>query len=109
TPAMLAAADCNPVAAIVLHSSPRDIQTVIVDGVIRKENSSLIRIAIPQDITQKEEMDVNASESCHWSDVVKELDNSRQKLKKIRDDIDEDAARNGLIRSFLEAVALGSD
>ncbi|EXK25799.1 hypothetical protein FOMG_17570 [Fusarium oxysporum f. sp. melonis 26406] len=109
TPAMLAAADCNPVAAIVLHSSPRDIRTVIVDGAIRKEKSSLTRIAIPQDITQKEEMDFNTSESWHWSDVVKELDNSRQKLKNIRDNIDEDAARNGLIRSFLEAAAVRSD
>jgi len=109
TPAMLAVASCNPVAAIVLHSSPRDVQTVIIDGVIRKESSLLTRIDIPQGIAQKEETDANISESCHWSDVVQELENSRQKLNKVRTDIDEDTARDGLIRSFLEAMTLGSE
>jgi hypothetical protein len=109
TPAMLAVASCNPVAAIVLHSSPRDVQTVIIDGVIRKESSLLTRIGIPQGIAQKEETDANILESCHWSDVVQELENSRQKLKKIWTDIDEDTARDGLIRSFLEAMTLGPE
>ncbi|KAH6999259.1 hypothetical protein BKA56DRAFT_650366 [Ilyonectria sp. MPI-CAGE-AT-0026] len=108
TPAMVAAADCNPVAAILLHSSVRDIETVIVDGVIRKENSSLNRFSIPQDIKQKEETDVSASKPRGW-DVRKELQKSRQRLKEVWDNIDEDTARNGLIRSFSQNLTLGSD
>ncbi|KAH7146188.1 hypothetical protein EDB81DRAFT_856662 [Dactylonectria macrodidyma] len=109
TPAMVAAADCNPVAAILLHSSVRDIEAVIIDGAIRKENSSLSRFSILQDIKQKEGMDVKAEESCGWDDVRKELQKSRKRLKKIWDDIDENSARNGLIRSFLQNLSIGSD
>ncbi|KAH7145422.1 hypothetical protein B0J13DRAFT_675111 [Dactylonectria estremocensis] len=107
TPAMVAAADCNPVAAILLHSSVRDIEAVIVDGVIRKEDSALNRFTIPPDIKQKEQVDVNTAESCGWDDVRKKLDESRKRLKGVWDGIDEDSARNGLIRSFLQNLTLG--
>ncbi|KAH8721681.1 hypothetical protein BGZ61DRAFT_530209 [Ilyonectria robusta] len=109
TPAMLAAADCNPIAAIVLHSSVQDVQTVIVDGVIRKENTLLNKIVIPQDIAQKEEMVANTSESLQWDEVAREVEKSRQRLKEIRGVVDEEAARNGLIRSFIAAMKLASD
>ena len=41
TPAMIVASDRNPVAAVVLHSSIGDIDTVIIDGIIRKSGGTL--------------------------------------------------------------------
>lgn len=38
SPGMVFAASHDPVAAIVLHSSFRDVDTVIVDGIVRKES-----------------------------------------------------------------------
>ena len=35
---MVGAAQHDPVAAIILHSSPADIETVIVDGIVRKKD-----------------------------------------------------------------------
>lgn len=44
SPLMLAAAHRDPVAAVVLHSSVRDVQTVIVDSVIMKLEGALIDV-----------------------------------------------------------------
>ena len=41
SPGMVCAAAHDPVAAIVLHSSVRDVDTVIVDGIVRKESGKL--------------------------------------------------------------------
>lgn len=110
TPAMLVAAHVNPVAAIILHSSVRDVQTVIVDGVVRKQNSSLNRVVIPQDISSTEDTSDYTSPSCQWYDVAREVEESRMRIQKIRAElVDEDAARTGLIRSFMEAMKLSSE
>ena len=46
SPSMICASEQDPVAAIVLHSSVRDIDMVIVDGQIRKQNSKLLPVTI---------------------------------------------------------------
>jgi Amidohydrolase family len=46
SPTMLAAAEEDPVAAIVLHSSPRDVEMVLVDGVIRKVSGKLLDVEV---------------------------------------------------------------
>ena len=42
SPATACVAEENPIAAIILHASIRDVDTVIVNGVIRKEKGQLI-------------------------------------------------------------------
>ncbi|KAM0547790.1 hypothetical protein ACHAPJ_010251 [Fusarium lateritium] len=42
SPAMIAAAEQDPVMAVVLHSSIGDVEDVIVDGVMRKRNGKLL-------------------------------------------------------------------
>ncbi|KAK6515806.1 hypothetical protein TWF281_004396 [Arthrobotrys megalospora] len=64
TPAMVCAARKDPIAAIVLHSSVRDIDTVIVGGVVRKAGGKLLPIRTGE------------GESCDWKDVVAKLDES---------------------------------
>ncbi|GIC87374.1 uncharacterized protein Aud_003758 [Aspergillus udagawae] len=109
TPTMIPASEYDPIAAIILHSSVRDVQTVIVDGVIRKENGNLCQISIPADIKENDEISASERESLGWKGVAKLLRDSRSKLEEVKSTIcDEDAARNGLIRSFLGAMAHAS-
>lgn len=44
SPAMVCGALEEPVAAIMLHSSPADVDTVIVDGIVRKEGGKLLDV-----------------------------------------------------------------
>ena len=44
TPSRICGGQHNPLAAIVVHSSPRDIHTVIIDGKIRKQAGDLLPI-----------------------------------------------------------------
>lgn len=46
SPGMVGAAQHDPVAAIILHSNPGDIEYVIVDGVVRKSAGKLINVNI---------------------------------------------------------------
>ncbi|OKP14226.1 5'-deoxyadenosine deaminase [Penicillium subrubescens] len=105
TPTMTPASDVDPIAAIILHSSVRDVRTVIVDGVIRKENGYLCKIDIPADITENARNSSSGQKLFEWKDVAKLLRDSRLRLEAVKTTIcDEDSARNGLIRSFLEAM-----
>lgn len=71
SPGMLAAAQHDPVAAIILHSSIRDVDTVIVNGVIRKHEGRLV----PFQINQEEQKD--------WKSVSKDILASREKLESL--------------------------
>jgi cytosine/adenosine deaminase-related metal-dependent hydrolase len=44
SPGMICAAEQDPVAAVVKHSSIRDIETVVINGVVRKEAGRLLLI-----------------------------------------------------------------
>ena len=44
SPSMLGAAQQDPVMAVVLHSSPGDVEDVIVDGVVRKRDGKLLSV-----------------------------------------------------------------
>lgn len=105
TPTMAPASDVDPIAAIILHSSVRDIRTVIVDGIIRKENGALCKIEVPTSITESTTNGSSGQKLFEWNDVAKLLRDSRLRLEAVKTTIcDEDSARNGLIRSFLEAM-----
>ena len=42
SPAIVCAAKQNPAAVVVLHASGRDIETMIINGVFRKDNGTII-------------------------------------------------------------------
>jgi cytosine/adenosine deaminase-related metal-dependent hydrolase len=48
SPSTLAAAQHNPVAAIMLHFSPADVDTVMIDGVARKQNGKLLHLTLDE-------------------------------------------------------------
>jgi hypothetical protein len=68
SPCMLAAAQHDPIAAVILHSSPGDVEIVIVDGVVRKKNGKLV----PVQVDEKAQRTAGKS-SLEWSDVVEEI------------------------------------
>ncbi|KAH8697440.1 5-methylthioadenosine/S-adenosylhomocysteine deaminase n1 [Talaromyces proteolyticus] len=76
SPAMVCAAEENPLAAVLLHASVRDIETVIIDGVIRKEDKKLSQIEILDEPNGKVESKIS------WSELSRNLLDSRARIKK---------------------------
>ncbi|KAI9836509.1 MAG: hypothetical protein M1837_003301 [Sclerophora amabilis] len=94
TPGMVCAAEHDPVAAIVQHASVRDIDTVIVNGEIRKEAGKLLPVEVDQDAAETEVASVG------WKDVAHELLASRATLQEKIEKLDFDVARKGVMKAF---------
>jgi cytosine/adenosine deaminase-related metal-dependent hydrolase len=90
SPGMVCATEQDPIAAVVLHSSIRDIDTVIVDGIIRKEGGRLL----PSPVDGKTE------EVLEWKYVASKLINSREKIEEKVQEIDYGKARKAIIKAF---------
>lgn len=101
TPSMISVSEHDPISAIVFHSSVRDIQTVIIDGVVRKDGFSLTKTPIAKDMDIKEGS-VAEDGSLDWEAIAVELDRSRKRMKEKSETVDQEVARDGLIRAFLE-------
>lgn len=94
---MVCGAQHDPVAAIVLHSSPSDIEMVIADGVIRKRHWMLE----PVDVRQGAELwDGEKRDTLSWKDVAKELVERRRGIQQQVEKIDMDEAAQGVIKMF---------
>ncbi|KAK5994736.1 5'-deoxyadenosine deaminase-like protein [Cladobotryum mycophilum] len=101
SPSMISVSERNPIAGIVLFSSERDVQTVIVDGVIQKDDFSPKPVSIPEDIQQREDVNIIESKSLGWWEVAAKLDESRKRLEVTRAEaVDEKLVREALIKSF---------
>ncbi|KAL0562808.1 hypothetical protein V5O48_019270, partial [Marasmius crinis-equi] len=69
TPAMICAAQNDPVAAVVLFSAPSDISVVIVDGVVRKSEGKLRSVKVEAGVAK----DITGRDILEWKDVVKHI------------------------------------
>jgi hypothetical protein len=69
----------DPVAAIILHSSPGDVEVVIVDGVVRKSGGKVgaVNVQGGRRLWAGEERDF-----LEWGDVAKELVRRREVLQE---------------------------
>lgn len=97
SPGMICAAEHDAVAAIVLHSFLRDIDTVIVDGRIRKRGGKLVPVDIDEP-TAAAEIGKNRVE---WRDIAAQLLKSRARVEEAtrRNRADDHArSREGLAR-----------
>lgn len=97
TPTMAVVSQRNPVAAIVLHSSIRDVSIIIVDGIIRKDHGVLCSV---------EEFDFGGSNTftgrkMEWRDVALQLWKRADEIdvRKQRA-CDENAAMKGIMQAF---------
>lgn len=90
SPSMVCAAEENPLAAVLLHASVRDIDTVIIDGIIRKENKKLCQINILAEPNGKEKSELS------WREVSRSLLDSRLRIKKRGEEQDYAVAKETL-------------
>ncbi|KAK0236597.1 amidohydrolase [Armillaria nabsnona] len=80
---MIAGAAENPVAAIMLHSSVRDVNTVIVDGVVRKRDGKLLPVELDADASVQVQEKVLG-----WNDVAQQVLRSRLEIEGRMKDTD---------------------
>ncbi|KAK2607997.1 hypothetical protein N8I77_006635 [Diaporthe amygdali] len=80
SPGMAVAAQEDPIAAVVLHSSIRDVEMVIVDGVVRKEGGRLCDVVVESPPEGLKEQTVPLGKRLAWQDVAHETLKSRDVL-----------------------------
>lgn len=99
SPAMICAAQHNAVDAVVLQSSPKDIEIVIVDGVIRKEGGKLrnVDLGAGREVWDK---DGWKGESLGWGDISGELVKKRERVQGKIEKLDMEDAMRGVIKRF---------
>lgn len=102
SPSMLAVAEEDPVAAIILHSQAADISGVIIDGAIRKLNGALKPVEV-----QKPGQDsawANYTPPVHgeivWNRVAEEILSSRAKIIESVQKIDRGASMLQVVDGF---------
>ncbi|KAI1068701.1 hypothetical protein LB507_006216 [Fusarium sp. FIESC RH6] len=77
SPGMICAAEEDPIGAIIAHSSPSDIDAVIVDGQFKKRDGRLGSIKLNFDLAPELKQD---KEEIEWRDVALELLKSRERI-----------------------------
>ncbi|KAF6804622.1 amidohydrolase family protein [Colletotrichum musicola] len=96
---MFPAAEEDPVAAIVLHSSERDVETVIVGGVVRKEGGKLLPVSVTSKIRGAKDLGLEGRQ-LQWKEVAEKLLESRGNIIKRQGDIDMDAAEESILNAW---------
>jgi cytosine/adenosine deaminase-related metal-dependent hydrolase len=94
SPSMICAAEHDPVAAVVRHSSIRDIETVIIDGIVRKEAGHLLPIKAESEIA------LGGEKQLAWKDVAQNLVSSRERIQSKIDKLDIEAGRKMLMEMW---------
>ena len=92
SPGMVAAAQHDPVAAVVMHSQPGDIEYVIVDGVLRKSAGKLVNVDVDKRVQEHTDQ-----LKLSWEDVAGQVIKRRAVLQKKIEQIDMKAATEELI------------
>ena len=94
SPGMVCAAEHDPVAAVVRHSSIRDIEMAIVDGVIRKENGGLLPVTVNSKTAGDGTKDVE------WDQVAKHVLKSRDQVQGKLEKLSTDAGKRMLVKRW---------
>ena len=104
SPSMVCGSEHDPVAAIILHSSPADMETVIVDGIVRKQNGELTDVKLDQGGKQVAGKDVLL-----WKDTASNLVESRKRIQQEYEKIDfEDAEKKVMEAFYISENGLGN-
>ncbi|ETS74218.1 hypothetical protein PFICI_14084 [Pestalotiopsis fici W106-1] len=99
TPSMLAAAEEDPVAAIVIHSNPGDIDAVIIDGVVRKEGGKLVDVDVVA-APNAAKSQIKPGTRITWKEVARNVLGSRKKLLEREKGIDFKTAEDTTIDGY---------
>ncbi|TLD31303.1 hypothetical protein PspLS_01875 [Pyricularia sp. CBS 133598] len=98
SPSMLAAAVEDPVAAVVLHSSPADVSLVMVDGVIRKRGGRLEDVKVAAAPEDKNIIPVG--ETLTWKQIARKVIESRNVLEEKVKGLDFESGTDHIIDLF---------
>ncbi|KAF2494325.1 Metallo-dependent hydrolase [Lophium mytilinum] len=96
SPAMVGAAQQDAVVAVVMHSSPADVEVVIVDGVVRKRGGRLVDVVVDEVAREV----LGGRETLAWKDVAKEIVRSREEIQREIEKIDFVDSKERLVKSF---------
>ncbi|CAM1509887.1 Fc.00g002220.m01.CDS01 [Cosmosporella sp. VM-42] len=101
TPTMTCAAQHDPLAAVVRHSGPRDVDTVIVGGRVRKQGGRMQDVSINEGLKtipfQMEKADVLHEGMVTWNEVVEKLAISREAIQGRINGVNKDLARTKIM------------
>ena len=97
TPNMICGAQLDPVTAIVMHSTPADVVTTIIDGVVRKKDGQLSPI---QPDGSGAALFPISSASLRWPEVAERLLETRATLQAKINKIDLEEAKVGAMKAF---------
>lgn len=99
TPAMACAVDEDPLVAIVRHAGTREVEIVLVDGVVRKAKGSLPDVDLEQELGDWEGR--KAVEGCsvdggklQWAEIMRQLLRSRGEIERRIDECDVEKAKD---------------
>lgn len=95
SPGMVGAAQHDPVASIILHSSPADIEMVIVDGIVRKRDGKLL----PVDVDDSAQKTVRKSK-LEWSEIARMVVSSREVIDEKARKVDVAAGIEGVKKAW---------
>ncbi|KAF5625607.1 cytosine deaminase [Fusarium sp. NRRL 52700] len=96
TPELICAADQDPIAAVVLHSSIGNVDTVIVDGIVRKRQGKLLSVTVEESM-----VDITDKRFLEWTDIAKSMRKSRAEiLRREAEKQNLDDVKKGVISSF---------
>ncbi|KAJ5114911.1 Metallo-dependent hydrolase [Penicillium alfredii] len=104
SPGMICASEHDPVAAIVLHSSVRDIEMVIVDGHIRKREGKLAPVDISPMLPGVEISETRMD----WRQVARKLISSRARIEETFLETNGSNPQE-LVDAFMKMFHLGTD
>ncbi|KAL9057147.1 MAG: hypothetical protein Q9162_002475 [Coniocarpon cinnabarinum] len=88
SPSMLAAAEQDPLAAIIFHSSIRDISGVLVDGIVRKWDGRLLDIEVDSKALPGPLAKYHLPNRTEWSQVAAAVMNSRSRVYQEQEGVD---------------------
>ena len=101
SPRIICATEEDPVTAIVLHSSVRDIDTVIVHREIRRQGGKLLPTTINPSLPDE----TIPRQTVGWSQPTRELASNRENVKNARNESNADDPKF-LIAKFMKLTHL---
>lgn len=92
SPAMVSAAQRDPIAAVILHSGPADIETVVIDGIVQKRDGKLMPTSLNEHTRE-----IVGEDMLEWSCIARNVVESRHKMQEEVVKIDFEEALDSLL------------
>ncbi|KAH8816440.1 putative metal-dependent hydrolase [Xylogone sp. PMI_703] len=101
TPSMVCAAEQDPITAIVRHSTIRDVDTVIIDGVVKKQGGNLVPVDTQTGVANTEfKPPGNVQKTMSWKAIASAIVKSREKVVARMNALNMEAGERGMIKAL---------